>query len=213
MCRLKKALYGLKQALRAWFQKFATHFRSLGFLASKSDTSLFVFHRGAVTAYALVYVDNIILTASSASAIANFTHALQQAFELKDLGSLHYFLGISVRRSSTSMFLSQRKYIEEILDRAHMRNCNPCSTLIEVSLKLLATSGPPIADPTLFRNLAELSNISPLLVQISVMLFSRCVCSCMIPVLHTLPLSNMSSATSRAPLIMVSLFLLRLLLH
>lgn len=52
------------------------------------------------------------------------------------------------------MFLSQRKYMEKILDRAHIRDYNPCSTPVEATSKLSAASGPPVTDPTLFRSLA-----------------------------------------------------------
>jgi hypothetical protein len=64
-CLLQKSLYGLKQAPRAWFTRFASFLSSLGFIASKSDTSLFIFRSSTDIAYLLLYVDNIILTASS----------------------------------------------------------------------------------------------------------------------------------------------------
>lgn len=65
VCRLVKSLDGLKQAPRAWYQRFATHIRSMGFIASVTNTSLFILCRGADTAYILLYVDDIVLTASS----------------------------------------------------------------------------------------------------------------------------------------------------
>jgi len=64
VCYLKKSLYGLKQAPRAWYSRMATHLLSLGFAKAKSDTSLFVYQRGSDTAYLLLYVDDIVLTAS-----------------------------------------------------------------------------------------------------------------------------------------------------
>jgi hypothetical protein len=65
VCRLNKFLYGLKQASRAWYHCFASYLVSLGFMEAKSDTSLFVYRRGVDTAYLLLYVDDIVLTASS----------------------------------------------------------------------------------------------------------------------------------------------------
>jgi hypothetical protein len=65
VCRLNKSLYGLKQAPRAWYSWFATFLLTLGFTEAKSDTSLFVYHRGDEIAYLLLYVDDIVLTASS----------------------------------------------------------------------------------------------------------------------------------------------------
>ena len=65
VCRLNKSLYGLKQAPRTWYSLFAGHITSLGFLESKADSSLFIYRRGADTAFLLLYVDDIVLTASS----------------------------------------------------------------------------------------------------------------------------------------------------
>jgi hypothetical protein len=65
VCRLNKSLYDLKQAPRAWYHCFASYLVSLGFAKAKSDTSLFVYRRDTDTAYLLLYVDDIVLTASS----------------------------------------------------------------------------------------------------------------------------------------------------
>ncbi|GJZ04320.1 ribonuclease H-like domain-containing protein [Tanacetum coccineum] len=71
-----------------------------------------------------------------------------------DLGSLNYFLGISVTHDAAGMFLSQRKYVVEILERAHMANCNPSRTLVDTESKL-GDDGDPVPDPTLYRSLAD----------------------------------------------------------
>jgi hypothetical protein len=63
--KLNKSLYGLKQAPRTWFFKFTSFLLKLGFRGSKSDTSLFVLHHGSSSAYLLLYLDDIILTAST----------------------------------------------------------------------------------------------------------------------------------------------------
>jgi hypothetical protein len=64
VCWLNKSLYGLKQAPRAWHNMFASHLLSLGFVESRSDTSLFTYHQRSDVAYLLLYVDDIVLTAS-----------------------------------------------------------------------------------------------------------------------------------------------------
>jgi len=98
VCFLQKSLYGLKQAPRAWYQRFATYIRGLGFAALATDTSLFVYKEGAATAYLLLYVDDIILTASSTDVLRWLTGLLHSEFAMTDLGDQHHFLGISVTR-------------------------------------------------------------------------------------------------------------------
>ena len=106
VCRLNKSLYGLKQAPRAWYSRFATHLLSLGFVEAKSDTSLFVYRQGSDIVYLLLYVDDIVLTASSAALLRRIIQSLQQEFSMKDLGELHHFLGMEVQRRGDGLFLS-----------------------------------------------------------------------------------------------------------
>jgi hypothetical protein len=80
----------------------------LGFVEAKSDTSLFVYRRGADTIYLLLYVDDIVLTASSPAILQRTIQALQQEFSMKDLGELHHFLGMHVQRCGSGLLLSQR---------------------------------------------------------------------------------------------------------
>ena len=72
---------------------------------------------------------------------------------MTDLGPLNYFLGISVTRDSSGLFLSQKKYAIEILEKAHMVNCNPSRTPVDNESKL-GDDGDPVSDPTLYRSLA-----------------------------------------------------------
>jgi hypothetical protein len=96
VCRLNKSLYGLKQAPRAWYSRFATFLQTLGFTEAKSDTSLFIYHYGGETAYLLLYVDDIVLTASSESLLHRIIASFQKEFAMKDLGVLHHFLGVTI---------------------------------------------------------------------------------------------------------------------
>nr|GFC34581.1 ribonuclease H-like domain-containing protein [Tanacetum cinerariifolium] len=62
--------------------------------------------------------------------------SLHQEFDMTDLGALNYFLGISATRSSIGLFLSQKKYAYELLERANMVNCNPSRTPVDTDSKL-----------------------------------------------------------------------------
>jgi hypothetical protein len=116
VCLLNKSLYGLKQAPRAWYSRFATYITSLGFVEAKSDTSLFVFRRGTDMVYLLLYVDDIVITASSAALLQQTISALKQEFTMKDLGPLHHFLGVSVQHQVGRLFLTQRQFALDILE-------------------------------------------------------------------------------------------------
>jgi hypothetical protein len=76
VCQLNKSFYDLKQVPRAWYHYFASYLVSLGFMEAKSDTSLFIYHRGADTAYLLLYIDDNVLTALSPKLLQRTTSAL-----------------------------------------------------------------------------------------------------------------------------------------
>ncbi|GJY05638.1 ribonuclease H-like domain-containing protein [Tanacetum coccineum] len=108
---------------------------------------------GTDIVYLLLYVDDIALTASSEKLLKHVIGWLHQEFSMIDLGSFNYFLGISVTRDSLGMFLSQKKYAVEILDSAHMVNCNYSRTPVDTESKH-GGDGDPVSDPTLYRSLA-----------------------------------------------------------
>jgi len=153
-CLLKRSLYGLKQSPRAWNQRFTQYACRIGFVQSKADPSLFVYHRANGTAYLLLYVDNIGLTASSTKLLQDIISSLSQEFGMTDSGELHYFLGIAIKRNSSRLFLNQHNYAADILHRANMTNCKPSTTPADSRAKLAANDGPAVEDPTLYRSLA-----------------------------------------------------------
>ncbi|KAG8495625.1 hypothetical protein CXB51_013396 [Gossypium anomalum] len=152
VCRLRKALYGLKQAPRAWFHKLKDFLLNTRFVASKADSSLFIRQTGTQFLYVLVYVDDIIVIGTDSSDIEGFIKTLHDTFYLKYLGQLSYFLGIEVTRTSRGVFLSQKKYIIDLIQRASMAKSKPSPTLMVTSCKLSAHEGTPIEDERLFRS-------------------------------------------------------------
>nr|GEY40484.1 ribonuclease H-like domain-containing protein [Tanacetum cinerariifolium] len=91
---------------------------------------------GSQFAYLLIYVDDIILTASSPVLLQQIIDFLHKEFDMTDLGALNYFLGIFVVRHPTGLFLSQKKYALQLLEHAHMANCNPSRTPVDTDSKL-----------------------------------------------------------------------------
>jgi hypothetical protein len=128
VCKLDKAIYGLKQAPRTWYSKLSSKLQMMEFVPSKGDTSLFFLRVKDVTVYVLVYVDDIIVVSSSSKATTALLQDLERDFALKDLGDLHYFLGIEVTKTQQGIMLNQRKYSEDLLQKAGMFNCKAVNT-------------------------------------------------------------------------------------
>ena len=86
--------------------------------------------------FVLVYVDDIIVTGSSSSHNQSFITYLSSGLSLKDLGTLSYLLGVEVQHYPLGLFLSQTKYINDILSRAKMSACKSSSTPLTATLNL-----------------------------------------------------------------------------
>nr|GEV79475.1 putative ribonuclease H-like domain-containing protein [Tanacetum cinerariifolium] len=84
----------------------------------------------------LIYVDDIILTASCPALLQQIIGYLNNEFDMTDLGALNYFLGIFADRTPTGLFLSQKNYALQLLERAHMATCNPSRTPVDTESKL-----------------------------------------------------------------------------
>ncbi|CAL9017404.1 unnamed protein product [Prunus brigantina] len=136
VCKLRKSLYGLKQSPRAWFGRFAASMKKFGYVQSNSDHTLFLKrHKGKLTAL-IIYVDDMIVTGDDQAEMQNLQKYLASEFEMKSLGDLKYFLGIEVARSKHGIFLSQRKYILDLLAETGMLDCKPIDTPSEQNHKL-----------------------------------------------------------------------------
>lgn len=110
---------GLNKLYRPVF--LASLFRQqIDFVGSKADISLFIKVTSASTLYILIYVDDIIIIGSSSAHIDELINHLQSSFAIKDMSSLHYFIGIEVIHSYVGLFLSQRKYITDLLRTAKL---------------------------------------------------------------------------------------------
>jgi hypothetical protein len=152
VCRLHKSLYGLKQAPRAWYMQLSDFLMTIGFRASKVDTSLFILNGTHDICYLLVYVDDIIITGNNSELIHRLITLLNLEFKLRNLGYARYFLGIEVSPTSMGLVLSQHKYVLDILNRAGMSLCKPVDTPSSVS-KLDLQSIELFSDTTHFRQI------------------------------------------------------------
>jgi len=151
VCRLHKSIYGLKQAPRAWYTRLSDYLISLGFRASNADTSLFIYSAGHDLIYLLVYVDDLLLTGNNSTLLCHLITLLNSEFKIRDLGFVHYFLGIEVTKTAIGLMLSHHKYTPDIIQRAGMSLCKAVDTPASSSSKLLLTSDTRYSDPTRYR--------------------------------------------------------------
>jgi hypothetical protein len=152
VCKLHKALYGLKQAPHAWFSRLSARLLELKFQSSKADSSLFTYKANGIIIFVLTYVDNIIITSSNTAAISQLISALRSSFALKDLGSLHYFLGVEATWHEDGLHLSQQRYIHDILTKTNMVLVKPVSSPMSASTTLSRFDGSTITNTTLYRS-------------------------------------------------------------
>lgn len=151
VCKLKKALYGLKQSPRAWFGRFTKVMLAIGYRQSQGDHTLFVKHSDAGGVIALlVYVDDIIVTGNDEKEKEALRRCLVREFEIKELGRLKYFLGIEVAHFKEGIFISQQKYVTNLLRETGKLACRPVSTPIEPNHKLGEANEDPAVDKEMY---------------------------------------------------------------
>ncbi|KAK5996264.1 Retrovirus-related Pol polyprotein from transposon TNT 1-94 [Cladobotryum mycophilum] len=129
VCKLKKALYGLKQAPRIWYKTLTDFLSTLGFAPIPADEAVFV-GKGMIIA---IYVDDLLLVGPDKTQIQRIKDTLGQAYKMTDLGPCQYYLGIAIRRdrAQRKIWLSQKAYIDKILCRFGMQDCNPVQIPIQ----------------------------------------------------------------------------------
>ncbi|KAJ0886875.1 putative RNA-directed DNA polymerase [Helianthus annuus] len=153
ICKLRKALYGLKQAPRAWYIELTNFLLRFGFRKSLADASLFIYQQSNITCYFMVYVDDIILTGNDSHFFDGFIKALREKFSVKDLGMLHHFLGVEVIPTPTGLFLSQHRYIHDILQQFQMDGAKDVITPLSATDSLSPNDSSPSVDVTPYRKL------------------------------------------------------------
>ena len=150
---------------RTWYGRIDSFLSSLGFTKSKADSNLYFKIMDNEPVILLLYVDDLFLTGEEEKLIAECKQRLAAEFEMKDLGLMHYFLGLEVWQSPGRIFLNQGKYTVEILKRFDMLECKSMNTPMEAKLKLLVDASSDLIDATLYRqiigSLMYLTNTRP----------------------------------------------------
>nr|XP_016461019.1 PREDICTED: uncharacterized mitochondrial protein AtMg00810-like [Nicotiana tabacum] len=153
VCRLRKSLYGLKHASRQWFAKLSTALLSKGYQSSLNDYSLFTKISATSTVILAVYVDDILLAGDDTEEMGSLKPFLDAQFKIKDLGNVHYFLGLEVSSVAEGYIVKQHKFAKELLDEFNCSDCTHVVTPLDLNYKLTPISREMPPDPSLSRRL------------------------------------------------------------
>eukprot|EP00253_Pinus_taeda_P007977 PITA_07977 len=153
VCRLKKALYGLKQAPRAWYSRIDSYLLENRFEKCEGEPTLYIKKKDGKILIIVLYVDDVIFIGNDDYLIENFKAFMKEEFEITDIDLLRYFLGIEVEQSGNDIFISQEKYVNEVLERFNMQDIKAAITPTVMGLKLSKEDSNKDFDPSLYKSI------------------------------------------------------------
>ncbi|XP_028118908.1 uncharacterized protein LOC114316452 [Camellia sinensis] len=136
-----------------FLRKKFIYYNLLGFQNNKCDSSLFIQKTARTITVLLIYVDDILLTGNNDAHIKSLADHMHEVFSMKELGPMSYFLGISIQSTTAGYTISQQKYAHDILVRAGLSKCKPCSSLMFVKSSLTSSSAELFDNPSLYRSI------------------------------------------------------------
>jgi hypothetical protein len=151
--KLSKALYGLKQAPRAWYECLRDFLITNGFKVGKADPRLFTKTIANDLFVCQIYVDDIIFGSTNKSTCEEFSRIMIQKFEMSMMGELKYFLGFQVKQLQEGTFISQTKYIQDILNKFGMKDAKPIKTPMGTNGHLDLDTGGKSIDQKVYRSM------------------------------------------------------------
>ncbi|KAI3767016.1 hypothetical protein L2E82_17097 [Cichorium intybus] len=136
--RLEKAVYGLKQAPRAWYDTLGSYHLGKGYHRGAIDNTPFIKRSGDDIILAQVYVDDIIFGSTNDKLSEEFAAVMSSKFETSMMGEPSFFLGLQVKQSSHAIFISQSKYLQDMLKEFSFSKCKPAKTPMSSLVSLCA---------------------------------------------------------------------------
>jgi hypothetical protein len=173
--RLEKALYGLKQAPRAWYDTLSTFLLSKGFECGKIDNTLFLRKVKGHIILVQIYVDDIIFGSTKPSLCNKFSELIQSEYEMSMMGELTYFLGLQIKQSEKGIFISQGKYVNDMLKKFELTFCSAMKTPMAPPLTLDKDSNGKSVNVTLYRGM--IGSLLYLTASRPDIMYSTCLCA------------------------------------
>ncbi|GJT19954.1 putative ribonuclease H-like domain-containing protein [Tanacetum coccineum] len=151
--KVKKALYGLHQAPRAWYETLSTYMLDNEFQKGEIDKTLFIKRYKGDILLVQVYVDDIIFGSTKKELCIAFEKLMHEKFQMSSMGELTFFLGLQVKQKKDDIFISQDKYVDEILKKFGFTEVKTASTPIETQKPLLKDEDGEEVDVHMYRSM------------------------------------------------------------
>ncbi|GJV51362.1 putative ribonuclease H-like domain-containing protein [Tanacetum coccineum] len=151
--KVVKALYGLHQARRAWYETLANYLLGNGFKRGKIDLTLFIKKQKGDIFLVQVYVDDIIFGSTNKDMCTGFEKLMKDKFQMSSMGELTFFLGLQVQQKEDGIFISQDKYVDEILKKFNYMDVKTASTPVDLEKPLVKDGDANDVDVHLYRSM------------------------------------------------------------
>ncbi|GJY68991.1 putative ribonuclease H-like domain-containing protein [Tanacetum coccineum] len=173
--KVVKALYGLHQAPRAWYATLSTFLEKHGYKRGTIDKTLFIKRDKKDIMLVQVYVDDIIFGSTNKSWCDEFEALMKSRFQMSSMGELTFFLGLQVKQNKGGIFISQDKYVAEILKKFDLVNVKAAITPMETKLPLTKDEEAFDVDVHLYRSM--IGSLMYLTASRPDIMYAVCVCS------------------------------------
>ncbi|GJQ96981.1 putative ribonuclease H-like domain-containing protein [Tanacetum coccineum] len=173
--KVVKALYGLHQAPRAWYETLANYLLGNGFKRGKIDQTLFIKKQKEDILLVQVYVDDIIFGSTNKELCTAFEKLMKDKFQISSMRELTFFLGLQVQQKEDGIFISQDKYVVEILKKFNYTNVKSASTLVDLEKPLVKDRDTDAVDVHLYRSMS--GSLMYLIASRLDIMFAVCACA------------------------------------
>ncbi|GJY42301.1 putative ribonuclease H-like domain-containing protein [Tanacetum coccineum] len=173
--KVVKALYGLYQAPRAWYKTLANYLLGNGFKRGKIDQTLFIKKQKEDIWLVQVYVDDIIFGSTNKELCTAFEKLMKDKFQMSSMGELTFFLGLQVQQKEDGIFISQDKYVAEILKKFNYTDVKSASTPVDLEKPLVKDGDADDVDVHLYRSM--IGSLMYLTASRPDIMFAVCACA------------------------------------
>ncbi|GJU08606.1 putative RNA-directed DNA polymerase [Tanacetum coccineum] len=173
--KVVKALYGLHQAPRAWYDTLATYLLSNGFQRGQIDQTLFIKSQQGHILLVQIYVDDIIFGSTKKELCEEFEKLMKDKFQMSSMGELTFFLGLQVQQRKKGIFISQDKYVHEILKKFNYTDVKSASTPTDLEKPLVKDADADDVDEHLYRSM--IGSLMYLTASRPDIMFAVCACA------------------------------------